>query len=558
MSTGAERFPRLLAWAYGTLGAIACVTFGVVAFVFAVTIPYHEWDAFAYGEWSRQIALSGAFDPANLQSPPLAARPVFYVLQGLLWSLTGVSFSAGRLLSLVFCIIAVGATAMLVGRNHGRVFAAMALLSFPLFSDQAISGKTDVPAAASVAAVSAVALASPFKRQPAAVAALALLAVLTKASSVVPALAGLGLALLLVERPRSFSRLRASRFLALTLGALVGISYEWAMAAHMRMGLYAFLRSGTTGYYAQLAHSLRLHTLLTLDFLGADLRLPLAFAFVYAAGRSVGVSHRSAAWLALLGGGAYVVVGPYTAGVHNGPFETPDAGFAFVGFALALAAVPFASSALQPDRTRTTQLFLIALPPTVVWSVFGIYENRLEAPAWPALAALIGMCLACSVRVTYEKVGVASLALVPVLLIALWSSLASFDGFHGPMWTEYRSLGVSGMWDRARTTNIVLPAVSETVAALRTEIGTDGKIVASDPHFLYWFPNMTTAYPTKCSSLQGEDGFILSTGDDSQRAMRQAGGSPDPSDWAACKVPRLRQLTDGSNGLAAFVVIHSS
>jgi hypothetical protein len=79
--------------------------------------------------------------------------------------------------------------------------------------------------------------------------------------------------------------------------------------------------------------------------------------------------------------------------------------------------------------------------------------------------------------------------------------------------------------------------------------------MASDPHFGFWYPDrLTLKYPTRCADLRGYAGFVLSTGDESKQVMRDAGGSPDPSWWAACKAPRLRQLTDGSSGLAAFAV----
>jgi hypothetical protein len=342
---------------------------------------------------------------------------------------------------------------------------------------------------------------------------------------------------------------------ALGVGALVGLVYDWGMAVHLKMGLFAFLRAGTTGYYAHLADSLRADTLLRLDFLGPDLRFPLAFVLVYGLALLVGTRHRLAATLALALGGGYALIGPFIAGDRNGPFTSAYTGFAFIGFAMLFSVIPFAPADLHPSRRRTNQLFLIALPPTVVWAVFGVYEYRLEAPAWPALAGLIGICIACSVRVVHRFAGVAALAPIAVLAVAVWGSMASIDGFHGPLWAEYRALGTSGIWNRAETTNIVLPAVSETVAALQTQIGTGGKLVASDPHFLFWFPNTTIEYPTKCSDLRNQNGFVLSTADESQLVMREAGGSPDPKTWAACRNPHLRQLTDGSNGLAAFVVL---
>jgi hypothetical protein len=413
---------------------------------------------------------------------------------------------------------------------------------------------TDIPAAAGVAAVSAVALRRGSKASQTFVFTLALLAVLIKPSSVVPAIAGLLIAVLIVEKPWSWRAVCRSRSLALAAGVAVALLYDQVMAYRLHQDLLAYLRSGTTGYYASLADARRGDTLLRLDLLGPELALPLAFALMYGVGRALKLSHRAAAWLALVAATIYTAVGPFAAGVPNGPFHTPESAFAFTGFATLLAFVPFAPHAFHPSRLRVVQLLLIALPPSFVWASFGIYEHRLEAPAWPPLAALIAICLACAVRSLHRIAGVAALAPLPVLAVAMWASVVSIDGFHGPMWREYRSLGLSGMWDRDRTSNIVMPAISETVEALRAEIGSNGRVYASDPHFQFWFPT-TIGYPTKCSDLRGLNGFVLSTSDESQTAMRQAGGSPNPSWWADCKNPRLRQLSDGSNGLAAFVVL---
>ena len=71
------------------------------ALVVARRIPSRGGHAFASGEGSRRIASGGSLDPGPY-GPPVASRPLFLGLQGALWSLTGVSFVAGRLLSLAF------------------------------------------------------------------------------------------------------------------------------------------------------------------------------------------------------------------------------------------------------------------------------------------------------------------------------------------------------------------------------------------------------------------------------------------------------------------------
>ena len=58
---------------------------------------------------------------------------------------------------------------------------------------------------------------------------------------------------------------------------------------------------------------------------------------------------------------------------------------------------------------------------------------------------------------------------------------------------------------------------------------------------------------TSCSQLDGYRAFVLTTDEGSRAYMRDfLHVSGDPSYWASCKRPRLRQLTDGADGYAVF------
>ena len=72
---------------YLTGAGIAAAAFVAAGFLLAVTLPYHQWDSFGFGDWSRAIAQHGKIDPF-FAGPQSAARPVFYELQGFIWSLT--------------------------------------------------------------------------------------------------------------------------------------------------------------------------------------------------------------------------------------------------------------------------------------------------------------------------------------------------------------------------------------------------------------------------------------------------------------------------------------
>jgi hypothetical protein len=99
---------------YTALFLAAVVTFVSAGLFFALFIPYHDWDAFAFGELSRAVA-DGHY-PLDQLGAATSHRPLFYVLQGWVWAVTGVSFISGRLLGLGFCVALIGAVWLL---NYG-------------------------------------------------------------------------------------------------------------------------------------------------------------------------------------------------------------------------------------------------------------------------------------------------------------------------------------------------------------------------------------------------------------------------------------------------------
>src|SRR5262249_22228917 len=120
-----------------------------------------------------------------------SARPLFYVLQGALWAVGGVSFSAGRLLSLGFSAGLVVCTLLsvraLAVRRLETALGVVALGAIPAFAEEAVAGKSDVPSAAAVALVVALAWRErPGRTYPVFVGTAALLAVLTKPTVLLP------------------------------------------------------------------------------------------------------------------------------------------------------------------------------------------------------------------------------------------------------------------------------------------------------------------------------------------------------------------------------------
>jgi hypothetical protein len=437
-----------------------------------------------------------------------------------------------------------------------------ALLCVPAASAQAIAGLSDVPAAAMVAATAAVALTTETGRvRWGALAALAALTVLTKPSVLAP-LGGLAIAVLLAEdgvdgiRVRDGGSARARATLApLAVGIGIGLFAHLLAARRLGVGLYEYLTTGSGGYWAERAAEERWDAALRLEVLGPALRLPLAFILVYALLRLVRRTHRASAIVALGLAMTWTVVGGVVAGEGETPLWSPEAVFAWIGFLALLVGFVAVPSELAPTRARVVQLALVGVPPLLVWWYATPYADRLAATSWPGLCALVAVTLAVPIAALARTAGIAALAPALVLLVAVWVSLSSLDGFGADQWREYRSLGRGGIRDENRTLNIVLPAVQAANELIRPAMGSGGRLSTSDPRFSYWFPDrVSVGYITQCAQLEGFSAFILLTSDESRAQLEAEGGSGEPGWWADCEQPRLRQVSDGENGFAVFLI----
>jgi hypothetical protein len=537
--------------------AVAVAAFAALGILLAITIPYHDYDSFAFGDWSRAIAEHGKIDP--LWPGPLASsRPIFYELQGALWSLTGISFTAGRLLSLGFALLLlVGVYALGRALRLPHLVCALAvavMVCVPAFDQNALSGETDVPAAALVALAAAAAIRPSATRRGLVLGgSLAAASVLMKQTSLIP-LVPLAALLLAEGRTLSPRALLRRPVGPLVIGLVAGLAYDVVMALRYHLGLLEYLRTGSGGIWAQLADETRKDALLRGDLLGLALRLPLEFAVVYVVLRASRVRHRVAGIGALVVSLLWSIAGPFAAGVGNGPFSTPDAAFTFIGFALVLAVSLVQPSAVAPTARPFAVLGVLAFPPLVIWAAASTYADRLAAPAWPALAVLIALALTAGVEALSRAGAATALAPVVVVAVAAWMGLATYDGFHGELWREYRALGWTGLGDRMRTTNVVLPAIQETLAIVEPRLA-GGRLVSQDPRFAFFLPGVVdTRTPLHCEDLRGERLFVLLTADESERAAQDVGGLATPEEWSRCTSPKLRQLSDGSNGYAVFAV----
>jgi hypothetical protein len=269
------------------------------------------------------------------------------------------------------------------------VLAVVVLLAITDFDNNITAGLTDIPVAAMVTLTAALLCLRRLGRaQLPLVALAAALSVLTKPSAL-PALAGLGAAVLL--GPRSGLRQRAAPALALALGVGGALLYDLDQARYVHQSLWAFLsgytKSAGSDYYAHLADQIRGRVLLDGAWFGPDLRLLLVFAFVYAVLRMFISRHRLAVSIALPVAAIWSWLGPHLAGEHGirvGILGTGN-GTEQIAVLVVAASLLFALQAPAdsvPDRLRLARLLVWAAPTFALWANGYVFETRALAPAF--------------------------------------------------------------------------------------------------------------------------------------------------------------------------------
>jgi len=150
----------------------------------------------------------------------------------------------------------------------------------------------------------------------------------------------------------------------------------------------------------------------------------------------------------------------------------------------------------------------------------------------------------------------ALVAAAPIVLFAIVvaENAYNLDGLGTSGWSELRR--THDWLDRDQTRAIVMPAFSRALVVVRRQMRPGDDIVSPEGAFRFFYPGHTEqSYPNGCEFLHRFRVFVLLTDEGSQRYMRDfLHVSPDPSYWAACTQPRLKQLTSGSEGYAVFRV----
>jgi len=547
------RSATTVAWATAGL-------FVAIAFMLAVVIPIHAPDALTFGEWSRLISQHWhvRYEAAT---PQEYGRPLFYVLQGWVWGAFGFHEPLGRILSGLFSVLLLVSLAWLLRRREwgslAAALAAVALVSMPVYAAQIVSGLTDIPVAALVALAAALVWTQrPGVARAVVVVVVCALAMLAKPSALL-ALAGLALAQLLVAE--SWRSKLLYRVAPIAGGIGLGLLYDAVQAGYVEQGLRTFLQAGVnTAYYSTLAEESRRYALLDGAWFGDGLRVAAFFAIAYGLLRIARAGHRRSVAIGLPFALLAAWLGPWLAADRAdatvGALHSAGAALAAVGTALFLAAALRAPPAAVATARELARLVVWATPTAIAWLIYGAYDFRLLAPAWPPLLALIVLAALPAAAAFAQRGPI--VAAVPVALFAVVVAANSYnlDGLGKSGWSELRR--TDDWLARDKTRAIVMPAFSRALVIARREMRPGDDIVSPEGSFRFFYPGHTEqSYPVNCDFLARFRVFVLTTDEGTQRYMRDfLHISPDPAYWAACKEPRLTQLSNGSEGYAVFRV----
>ena len=465
------------------------VFLGAAAFV-AVVLPFRYWDSLAFGSWPRSIAEGhGLWDNASAFA---LSRPVVYVPEGLAWRFIDDGDWVGRVYSLVFSAALVAAVWLLAGRLPKRPDARLVtrslsvgiLLGSAVFTGLVAASMTDIPVAAGSAATALVLWRPPTRWLLPVVAVLCAATVLSKSTGLL-ALAGIALAVTILNGRRSVPGL-----VAMASGIALALSYDAWQASRIGRSLTDFLSAGNEQYWLDRGAAARWDALARAEWLGPSIRLVIVYGLLHGLARAVGARPRVALAVAAVGAVTWSVVGPLAAdGGTFYPFDGSVLGLvAWLVLAAAIGSAPFLALDDPIDRRVHVALLVWLAPTTVVWAYARADEVRHLAPVWAPLVLLSAAALA-SVSVALARLRPAAFVVpaLAVLLLAV-TTAPSIDGLGSSGWRGLLDLGWSGWTDRAQTENYAWGPFSYVVNLTRENVTGSQRIVTSDGRLQYFFP----------------------------------------------------------------------
>jgi len=531
--------------------------FAVVAVFAAVVMPYRLWDSLAFGSWSRSIAEGG--DPWSGVPALYLQRPLFYFEQGLAWRILGDDERIGRLVSLSFAVIFVGAVWLLARSLSSNAdaratlppLAAGSVLASAVFATYVAAGMTDVPVAAMVAATGAAVWSERLGfGRVLLVAALAAAAVLTKPTALV-ALVGLVVAVVVVFGRRSLRTLGA-----MGAGVVVALLYDAWQASRLNESVLDFLSAGNDAFWRERGEAARWEALARAEWFGAGLRLLVLYGIAHALARVAGARPQVALGAAAVVAVCWSLTGPIVAdGTTPYPFDGSVPGMAaWLVLAAAMVVAPFFARADIVPRRVYAALLLWLAPMAVAWAWQRADEVRHLAPAWAPIVLLTATALA-ALTVALARLPAAALAPATAVGVLVLANVPSIDGLGREGWRGLLELGRSGWTSQAERENYAYGPFSYELNAARKNVGVNDRIVSSNGRLAYFFPGRVEfGYARTCADLEGRRFFSFLVSGESLEFAQLAGQPTDPLGWLQCVRPRLTMVSEHEGIYAAYVV----
>jgi hypothetical protein len=538
---------------------VVVVAVFAAATVFVVAVmPYRLWDSLAFGSWSRSIAETG--DIWSGTSALQVSRPLFYVPQGWLWRFVTEDEWAGRLLSAVFAALLVASVwalaRVLSEQRDVRAFlpplAVGVLLSSAVLGAFAAAGMTDVPVAAMSAATAVVLWSSLPARALAPLAALAAAATVLAKPSALLALAGLALATAILRGRASVAGLAGAG-----AGIAVGVAYDAWQASRLDLPLVDVLRAGNDDFWLERGAAVRWDTIVAGGWLGDGARLLVLYGLAFALGRALGAGSRVALAVAAGVALAWSAAGPVAAyGDAGYPFDgSAPAIAAWLAFAAAVVAAPFAAAEDRVPRRTYVALLVWLAPIALVWASQRPDEPRLLAPAWAPFALLAAAALTTASLSLLRIRPALALAPVAVVSVVALANVVSVDGLGRDGWRSLLDLGSSRWQDRSEMENFAYGPFSYQLELARENVHENDRIVSSDGRLPYFFPGrVDVVYARTCAELEGARFFsFLASGESLELAQLQQQPT-DTLGWLQCARPEVQLVGEQPGIYAAFVV----